>query len=189
MGTGGHGNLHRREHPGVLGRERRGAASVERRHVRQVGHGHKVRPSCARSDHAARAEAERPGPILRHLRSQATFNNGVMTLRSFATTPSYNITAFGTIDFNRQDSEILSVDLLETVLMADMVPGLGAVVGKLRPPGAAHIAHRTAHRPQTNFGWPGRMRSRTKCATRSIPPGISSATRSSIGRQMCSKTS
>jgi hypothetical protein len=74
--------------------------------------------------------------------SQASFNNGVMTLHSFAmTTPSYNITAFGTIDFNRQDSEILvHVDLLETVLgAADLVPGLDAVVGKLRATGGVRI--------------------------------------------------
>ena len=74
--------------------------------------------------------------------SQATFTNGVMTLHSFAmTTPSYNITAFGAIDFNRQDSEILvHVDILETVLgPADLVPGLDAVVGKLRGAGGLRI--------------------------------------------------
>lgn len=74
--------------------------------------------------------------------SQATFANGVMTLQSLAmTTPSYNISAFGTIDFNNQNSEILvHVDLLETVLgAADLVPGLDVLVGKVRTAGGVRI--------------------------------------------------
>ncbi|NUM54518.1 MAG: hypothetical protein HUU46_12805 [Candidatus Hydrogenedentes bacterium] len=74
--------------------------------------------------------------------SQATFTNGVMQLQSLAmTTPSYNITAFGMIDFNNQNSEVLvHVDILETVLgAADLVPGLDALVGQVRSAGGVRI--------------------------------------------------
>lgn len=74
--------------------------------------------------------------------SVATFKNGVMELQSLTmTTPSYIITAFGKIDFNRQDSEILvHVSLLETVLgPANVVPGLDVIVDKLRTAGGLRI--------------------------------------------------
>ena len=74
--------------------------------------------------------------------SQATFKDGVMTLQTFnMTTPSYNITAIGSIDFNAQNTDVLvHVDLLETVLgAADLVPGLDAIVGQLRTAGGLRI--------------------------------------------------
>ncbi|MCC6795264.1 MAG: hypothetical protein IT366_09110 [Candidatus Hydrogenedentes bacterium] len=74
--------------------------------------------------------------------SQATFKDGVMTLQTFnMATPSYNITAIGTIDFNAQNTDVLvHVDVLETVLgAADLVPGLDAIVGQLRNAGGLRI--------------------------------------------------
>ena len=106
--------------------------------------------------------------------SQATFKDGVMTLQTFnMATPSYNITAIGTIDFNAQNTDVLvHVGLLETVLgAADLVPGLDAIVGQLRTAGGLRILLTGSPTdPEVKYGYGPK----TGAITREVRDGVKS---------------
>lgn len=70
------------------------------------------------------------------------FNNGVLTVQKMdVVTPTYYISVIGTVNFDRNDCELLvHVDLLESVLgPAENVPGLNEVVGLFRTAGGLQI--------------------------------------------------